>query len=109
MGYFMSKLLSPYQENLRQYLKRAFAENRGAEAILLIMWRRAQVRHIAGNGVARLKEFEMNFYGQPRAVRALNMLEEMAGRTERYGDAHVSPNAVQAPMIGHNKGPAFIN
>lgn len=68
------------KEVMRSILKRAFQENRGAEAILLIQWRKALVAHQAESDVAKLKKFEEVNAGQPRAIRALNMIEEMNGR-----------------------------
>ena len=60
-------------------LRRAFNENRGGEVILLIQWRVAAVRHAARKDVETLKEFECRNAGQPRAIRALNLIEEQNG------------------------------
>lgn len=60
-------------------LRRAFDQNRGGEVILLIQWRAAAVRHAAEKDVETLKEFERRNAGQPRAIRALNLIEEQNG------------------------------
>lgn len=60
-------------------LRRAFNENRGGEMILLIQWRSAQVRHTAQKDVEALRKFEEKNAGQPRAIRALNLIEEQNG------------------------------
>jgi hypothetical protein len=76
----LSNSVRSRKEVMRSILKRAFQENRGAEAILLIQWRKALVAHQAESDVAKLKKFEADNRGQPRAIRALNMIEEMNGR-----------------------------
>lgn len=76
----LSNSVRSRKEVMRSILKRAFQENRGAEAILLIQWRKALVAHQAQSDVAKLKKFEEENHGQPRAIRALNMIEEMSGR-----------------------------
>ena len=60
-------------------LRRAFDQNRGGEVILLIQWRAAAVRHAAERDVEILKKFEERNAGQPRAIRALNLIEEQNG------------------------------
>lgn len=65
-------------------LRRAFNENRGAEVILLIQWRSAWVRHNAEKDAETLKTFEARNEGQPRAIRALNLIEEQNGSDRVY-------------------------
>lgn len=61
-------------------LKRAFNENRGGEVILLMQWRLAQVRHEAEKDKEALSKFEEQNTGQPRALRALNLIEAQNGK-----------------------------
>lgn len=70
-------------------LRRAFDENRGPQMILLIQWRKALTQHLAQKDVETLKKFEEKNEGQPRAIRALNMIEEMNGSTTFYKDSTV--------------------
>lgn len=65
-------------------LRRAFDQNRGPEVILLIQWRAALVRHKAEKDAETLKEFQQRNEGQPRAVRALNLIEEQNGSNVRH-------------------------
>lgn len=78
-------------------LKRAFDENRGGEMILLIQWRLALTRHLAGKDAETLQKFEERNAGQPRALRALNLIQEMNGSKTFYRDA----DAITAPAPKH--------
>ncbi|PZQ47842.1 MAG: hypothetical protein DI551_02445 [Micavibrio aeruginosavorus] len=68
-------------------LKRAFAENRGYEVILLMQWRTAKTSHDAESDFAKLKEFERLNKGNRRAIRALNLIEEMNGNQTVHKNA----------------------
>ncbi len=60
-------------------LKRAFDENRGPQMILLMQWRAALTKHMAQKDVQTLQAFEEQNAGQPRALRALNLIEGLNG------------------------------
>lgn len=75
---------SERKKTLHRYLKRAFDENRGAEAILLWQWRKAIVAHENEQGVAAMKKFDKRNAGQPKAIRALNLIEEKNGSGVSY-------------------------
>jgi hypothetical protein len=76
----------------RALLKRAIAQGRGPEMILLIQWINASNAHACAKTVQTLAEFEIQNYGQPRSVRMLNLLSVLSGSNERY-------HAADAPMI----------
>lgn len=71
----------------QRMLRRAFDENRGPQMILLIQWRAALTRHLAQKDVETLAKFEEKNAGQPRAIRALNMIEEINGSNTYYKDS----------------------
>lgn len=64
-------------------LRRAFDEGRGPEIILLIQWRTALVNHKAKADEAAVLRAREQAH-QPRALRALDMIEEMNGRKVTY-------------------------
>lgn len=68
----------------RALLKRAIAQGRGPEMILLIQWINASNAHACAKTVQTLAEFEMQNYGQPRSVRMLNLLAEAEGSPMRF-------------------------
>lgn len=74
-------------------LRRAFDQNRGGEVILLIQWRSALVRHQAEKDAETLKEFQKRNENQPRAIRALNLLEEQNGSGVTHKLAEEKPTA----------------
>jgi hypothetical protein len=80
----------------RALLKRAIAQGRGPEMILLIQWLSAANAHACEKTARALAEFEIQNYGQPRSVRMLNLLAEVEGASERYFSADV-PRVHDAP------------
>ncbi len=72
-------------------LKRAFNENRGAEVILLIQWRRALESHKNEGFVKIARKFLEENACQPRAIRALNLIAEKQGLNMVYKDAVEKP------------------
>jgi hypothetical protein len=67
------------------YLKRAFDENRGWDAILLMQWRLAAERHQHDvDGLKAAALFDLENAGQPQAIRALNLLHEKMGQVGNY-------------------------
>ena len=81
--------LSPRKQLLQRLLRRAFAENRGAEMILLIQWRSAAERHQSEPALKELAEFNAQNEGQPQAVRALNLVEQRTCSSTRITYAPV--------------------
>lgn len=77
-------------------LRRAFDQNRGPEVILLIQWRAAAVRHAAEKDAETLKKFHEKNAGQPRAIRALNLIEETngSGVTHRLSTEPEKPRTI---------------
>lgn len=67
-------------------LKRAFDTNRGNEVILLIQWRTAMERHKNAEWAAIARDFEEENAGQPRALRALNLISKSMGLSVVYKD-----------------------
>ncbi|PZO88698.1 MAG: hypothetical protein DI626_01145 [Micavibrio aeruginosavorus] len=72
-------------------LKRAFNENRGAEVILLIQWRRALESHKNEGFVKIARKFLEENACQPRAIRALNLIAESKGLNVVYKEAVEKP------------------
>lgn len=71
----------------RSLLKRAIAQGRGPQMILLIQWLNAQQAHACEQTLQALGEFEMQNYGQPRGVRMMNLLAELEGSPMRFFSA----------------------
>lgn len=78
-------------------LRRAFNQNRGGEVILLIQWRTAAERHKNAEGAAAARAFEEENAGQPRALRALNLIVKNMGMSTVYKDTVATPEQDNAP------------
>lgn len=78
-----STVIRSRKEIIRSILHRAFEENRGAEAILLIQWRKAAANHEAENGIAALEaklnllEFNQHKSTGSRALDAFNLKQHI--------------------------------
>jgi len=86
------KRSSEMREIKRQYLKRAFEEGTGKEAIRRLSKLNDNFKECMrgiDKTIVSLKVFEAENRGQPRAVKGFNLLAELEGRDDRIRDSSI--------------------